>query len=67
MSQKVESEKHDPLDAFIDAAAAALDLPIDPAWKADVKTNLQVTLRHAALVSEFALPDDAEPAPVFKA
>jgi hypothetical protein len=67
MSQKVESEKHDPLDAFIDAVAAALDLPIDPAWKADVKTNLQVTLRHAALVSEFALPDDTEPAPVFKA
>jgi hypothetical protein len=29
--------------------------------------NLQVTLRHAALVGEFALPDDAEPAPVFEA
>ena len=27
----------------------------------------QVTLRHGALVAEFALPDDAEPAPVFEA
>ena len=29
--------------------------------------NLEVTLRLAALVEEFPLPDDAEPAPVFKA
>ena len=32
-----------------------------------VKFNLQLVLRHAALVDEFALPDDAEPAPVFQA
>ena len=57
----------DPLDDLIDAAARALDLPIEPAWKAAVKTNLQVTLRHGALVAEFKLPDDAEPAPVFVA
>ncbi len=57
----------DKLDAFIDAAAAALDLPLDPAWTPAVKTNLQVTLGHAATVAEFALPDEAEPAPIFKA
>jgi hypothetical protein len=57
----------DPLDDLIDAAARALELPIEPAWKAAVKINLQVTLRHGALVAEFALPDDAEPAPVFVA
>ncbi|MCF8478718.1 MAG: DUF4089 domain-containing protein [Pseudolabrys sp.] len=56
-----------PLDDFITAAAAALDLPLDPAWQPAVKANLEVTLKHAALVTEFALPDDAEPAPVFKA
>ena len=56
-----------PLDDFITAAAATLDLPLDPAWKPAVKANLEVTLKHAALVTEFALPDDAEPAPVFKA
>ena len=57
----------DPLDAFIDAAARALDLPVEPAWRPAIRANLQVTLRQAALVSEFALPDDAEPAPVFRA
>jgi hypothetical protein len=57
----------DPLDDLIAAAARALDLPIEPAWQAAVKTNLQVTLRHGALVAEFTLPDDAEPAPVFVA
>jgi hypothetical protein len=57
----------DPLDAMIDAATAALSLPIDPAWKSAVRMNLQVTLGHAALVGAFALDDDTEPAPVFKA
>jgi len=58
---------NDPLDDFIDAAARALDLPLEPAWRPAVKANLLVTLRQAALVSEFILPDDAEPAPVFRA
>ncbi len=57
----------DPLDGFIDAAARALQLPIEPEWKPAVKANLAVTLKHAAAVAEFPLPDDAEPAPVFKA
>lgn len=56
-----------PLDDFITAAAAALDLPLDPAWQAAVKANLEVTLRHAATVAEFALPDEAEPAPIYRA
>jgi hypothetical protein len=57
----------DPLDDYIDAAGRALQLPIDPAWKPAVRANLEVTLRLAALVTEFALPDEAEPAPVFRA
>ncbi len=55
------------LDQFIASAAAALGLPLEEAWKPAVKANLDVTLRHAATVAEFNLPDDAEPAPVFKA
>ena len=55
------------LDDFIAAAAAALDLPLDPAWQPSIKANLEVTLRHAATVAEFPLPDEAEPAPIFKA
>ncbi len=55
------------LDAYIDAAARVLDLPIAPEWRPAVKANLQVTLRLAALFCELELPDEAEPAPVFEA
>ena len=57
----------DPLDDFIVAAAAALDLPLEPSWRGAIKANLAVTLKHAALVAEFPLPDEAEPAPIYKA
>jgi len=57
----------DPLDEYIDAAAKALRLPVEPAWKPSVKANLEVSLRLARLVDEFALPDEAEPASVFAA
>ena len=57
----------DVLDQFIEAAAHALALPIEPAWKGAVKANLEVTLRLAASFADFPLPDDAEPAPVFTA
>lgn len=61
------AEPNDPLDAYITAAAAALDLPLQPEWEGAVKANLAVTLKHAALVAEFPLADEAEPAPVFEA
>ena len=57
----------DPTDVFIAAAARALGLPLAPEWMPGVRTHLEVTLGHAAVVAEFELPDDAEPAPVFKA
>jgi hypothetical protein len=57
----------DGLDNFIDAAARALGLPIEPQWKPGIKANLQVTLRMAATVADFELPDETEPAPVFEA
>ena len=60
-------KQHAPLDDFIVAGARALELTIDKAWMPAVRANLAVTLRLAALVTAFALPDDAEPAPVFKA
>ena len=56
-----------PLDDLIAAAAQALDLKLDPAWKPAIRGHLRVALDHAALVNEFALPDDLEPAPVFEA
>jgi hypothetical protein len=57
----------DPLDRFIAAAAHALDLPVQKKWLPAIKANLRVTLQHAATVAAFELPDDAEPAPVFRA
>jgi hypothetical protein len=56
-----------PLDEFIVSGASALGLTIDKAWMPAVRSHLEVTLRHGASVTAFALPDEAEPAPVFKA
>jgi hypothetical protein len=55
------------LDDFIEAATEALGLPLEEAWKPAVKANLEVTLKHGASVTDFKLPDAAEPAPIFKA
>ena len=57
----------DPIDRLVDAAASALALPLEPAWRPAVKANLEVTLRLARLFADFPLPDDAEPAPGFRA
>jgi hypothetical protein len=55
------------LDDYIDVVGRALALPIEAAWKPAVKANLEVSLRLARLVDEFALPDETEPASVFAA
>jgi hypothetical protein len=49
------------------ASAQALALPVDPAWHSGIRFNLQLVLTLAARIDEFALPDEAEPAPVFHA
>ena len=55
------------LQAFVAAAALAVDLDIRPEWLDGVSANLEVSLRLAKLVDAFSLPDDAEPATVFEA
>jgi Protein of unknown function (DUF4089) len=57
----------DPLDEYIDAVSKALALPVEDAWRPAVRSNLQVSMKLARLVDEFALPDEAEPASVFAA
>jgi 1-carboxybiuret hydrolase subunit AtzG-like protein len=57
----------DPLDDYIDAVAKALGLPVEDAWRPAIRANLEVSLRLARMVDEFALPDEAEPANVFTA
>ena len=57
----------DQLDDAIAAGAHMLGLTIDPAWLPSVRANLEVSLRLGKLVDEFPLPDDHEPASIFKA
>jgi hypothetical protein len=58
---------HDPLDDYMTTCAELLRLPLDPAWRPAVRLHLDITLRLAALLEEIPLPDEAEPAPVFRA
>jgi len=57
----------DRLDDYIDAVATAMGLPVEDAWRPAVRANLEVSLRLARLVDEFAPPDEAEPASVYSA
>jgi len=65
--RKADTSRQDFFDALVTTGAQALGLTLDPAWHAGVAFNLQLILRHAALIEGFPLPDDAEPAPVFHA
>jgi hypothetical protein len=51
---------------FVEAALKLLDIPIEPEWMPAIASNLDTILRSATLVEEMALPDDVEPAPVFR-
>ena len=53
------------VEAYLDAAAALIELPIDPARRAGVLLNLQRIAEMAALVMAFPLPDEIESAPTF--
>jgi hypothetical protein len=59
--------QNNPLDDYIDAVSTALALPVEDAWRPAVRANLEVSLRLARLVDEFALPDETEPASVYAA
>ena len=58
---------NEPLDELITATAARLQLPVEPAWRPAIRTHLGIALGMARMVESFDLPDDAEPAPVFRA
>lgn len=66
-ARRSRAETADSIDVLVAASARALRLPIDPGWHPAVRTNVQLLLKHAALVEEFSLLDDTEPAPVFRA
>jgi hypothetical protein len=63
----VDEATNQHLEQFIEAAAKALELPLEPDWLPAIKANLEVTLRLGKEVASFPLPDEAEPAFVFEA
>ena len=62
-----QSAEPRPLDEFVSAGARVLALKIDRAWLPGVRSHLDVILRHGNSVAEFAVQDEADPAPVFEA
>lgn len=65
------SERNDPpadgLDAYIEAAAGLLAIPLDPAWIGAIGSNLAVLRAADAHVAAFSLPDEVDAAPVYEA
>jgi hypothetical protein len=53
------------IDGLIDSLTAILGIPVAPEWRAGIRSHLEMSLRLADIVGEFALPDEAEPAPTF--
>jgi hypothetical protein len=54
------------IEAYVDAAAKLVGLPLDPAHRPGVVQNLGRIAQMAALVMAFPLPEETEPAPVFE-
>jgi hypothetical protein len=57
----------DDVDVWLDASAALLGIPVAPEWRDAVRQHLHITRNIAQLVLEFRLPDEADPAPIFRA
>ena len=57
----------DDRDALIDAGTRLLGIPIAPEWRAAIRLHLDISLGHANALQDFPLPDEADPAPVFRA
>jgi len=56
----------DQIEKYVDAAAAALDLPVSPAHRPGVLENFARLAQLAALVNEFPLTPEDEPAPLWE-
>ena len=55
------------LEAWLDASATLLDITVAPEWRDGVLLHLRITREIAQHLLEYRLPDEAEPAPVFRA
>jgi hypothetical protein len=61
------SRTPDDLHALAAVGIAMLDLPVEPAWHEAIVFNLQLLFKHATFVDAFALTDETESGPVFRA
>ena len=57
----------DDLQRFIEAGARLFGLTLQPEWHDSIRLHLAISLQHAQAVSEFPLPDETDPAPIFSA
>ena len=57
----------DDIDAWLDANAALLGIVVAPEWRDAVRLHMRITRDLAQRVMDFELPDEADPAPVFRA
>ncbi len=55
------------LDAWIDAATAALGIPMKPEYRPAVRMHMRISLGHAQTVLDTDIGDHLDPAPVFQA
>ncbi|GAB4072391.1 DUF4089 domain-containing protein [Ancylobacter sonchi] len=54
------------LGAYLDAALALAELPLEAVLRPRVLMHLDMALAMGRLVEDFPLPDEAEPAPVYR-
>jgi hypothetical protein len=59
-------EKHS-LKLQVDTAISSAGLKVEPDWRAGIDAHFEAIARAAALVMEFPLEDELDPAPVFSA
>lgn len=52
--------------AYVEQMSELLDLPLAPEYRPGVVKNFATISAIAQLVTEFTLPDEIEPAPVFE-
>ena len=57
----------DILDGLIAAAAPCLGLTLEDSWRTGVRLHLGISMRHALAVAAIELPDELDPAPIFRA
>jgi hypothetical protein len=67
VTKKIDRPKEEePMKEYVEAAAQAIGLPLDEAHLPGVVLHMERLAAMAALVAEFPLEEEAEPAPVYR-